>query len=202
MNEFQLFLQMGFDHILDVEAYDHILFLVALCALYELRTWKQIAILVTAFTIGHSITLALATFDLISIRFELVEFMIAATIMVTALSNVWQGRKTASLSPTWRLFDGKQSVNYLLALFFGLIHGLGFSSKIKAMLMDTGSIWKPLLAFNLGVEGGQLVVVFMILVFYLILERLLNAQHRDWNLFASGAAAGVALLLMLERVFW
>ena len=148
MSPFQAYLQLGFQHISDLTAYDHILFIVALCAIYQVQQWRHILILVTAFTLGHSITLALSTLDIIIVPTELIEFLIPVTIFLTAIFNVL--RKEGELTPI------NMRLNYVLALFFGLIHGMGFSNYLKTLLGMEESIWQPLLAFNIGLELGQL----------------------------------------------
>jgi hypothetical protein len=195
MSEFQLYFGLGKDHILDyVNGYDHILFVLALCAVYLARDWKKILILVTAFTIGHSITLALATLEIISVKTELIEFLIPLTIFTTAVSNLF--KKEESL--------GKKSIqiNYVFALFFGLIHGLGFSNYLRALLGKSHSILSPLLAFNLGLEFGQIIVVTLFLIFSYILVDWLNVQRRDWKMILSSAIAGIAFILMKDRIYF
>ena len=193
---FQTYLEMGFDHISDINAYDHILFLVALCAIYRLSEWKKILILVTAFTIGHSITLALAAFEVISFPSDMIEFLIPVTILITSLYNVFS-TTNLELEGT---FDRKISTNYVFALFFGLIHGMGFSNFLRAMIMpgQENELVPQLLAFNIGVELGQLVIVGCILALSFVVLSIFSAKQREWTLFVSGAAAGVALLLMKD----
>lgn len=193
---FQTYLEMGFDHISDIDAYDHILFLVALCAIYRLAEWKKILILVTAFTIGHSITLALAAFEIISFPSNIIEFLIPVTILITSLYNVFS---TANLELEGT-FDRKITTNYVFALFFGLIHGMGFSNFLRAMIMpgQEKELVPQLLAFNIGVELGQLLIVGCILALSFVVLSLFRAKQREWTLFVSGAAAGVALLLMKD----
>jgi hypothetical protein len=194
MSEFSLYFGLGKDHILDYKnGYDHILFVLALCAIYLVRDWKKILILVTAFTIGHSITLALATFRLISVKTELVEFLIPLTIFITAVSNLFRKEELGQSK-------GVQ-VNYVLALFFGLIHGMGFSNYLRAILGKDHSILSQLLAFNLGLEFGQIIVVAIFLGISFLLVDLLKVTRRDWKMVLSSAIAGVALILMKERLF-
>jgi len=193
---FSTYLELGFDHISDINAYDHILFLVALCAIYQLKEWKKILVLVTAFTIGHSITLALAALELVSFSKEIIEFLIPVTILITSLYNVF----TKSLDTPTTTFNQRLNVRYLFALFFGLIHGMGFSNFLRQMLMpgQEDELIPQLLAFNIGVELGQLLIVAVIMaVAYLVLS-VFKVKQRDWTLFISGAAAGVALLLMKD----
>jgi len=195
MSEFSLYFGLGKDHILDyVNGYDHILFVLALCAIYLVRDWKKILILVTAFTIGHSITLALATLNIISVNSEFIEFLIPLTIFITSFSNLF--RKEASID------HGKVQINYVFALFFGLIHGLGFSNFLRSLLGKESNIASPLLAFNLGLELGQIIVVIVFLAVSYILVDLMKVSRRDLKLVLSSAIAGVALVLLKDRVFW
>jgi len=195
MSEFSLYFGLGKDHILDyANGYDHILFVLALCAIYLVRDWKKILILVTAFTIGHSITLALATLNLISVNSEFIEFLIPLTIFITSFSNLF--RKEASID------HGRVQINYVFALFFGLIHGLGFSNFLRSLLGRESNITSPLLAFNLGLELGQIIVVTLFLAVSFILVDLMKVSRRDLKLVLSSAIAGIALVLLKDRVFW
>ena len=192
MSVFQLYFGLGMDHILDyANGYDHIIFVIALCAIYLTREWKQILILVTAFTIGHSITLALSTLRIISVNAELIEFLIPLTIFITAFSNLF--KKENSLS------NSKIQMNYLFAGFFGLIHGLGFSSYLRSILGREENILTPLFAFNLGLELGQIVIVALFMAVAFILVDLFGLNRRDWKMVISSAIAGMALVLMNEK---
>lgn len=193
MSEFLSFLQLGFDHISDLGAYDHMLFIITLCAVYRTSDWKKILILVTAFTIGHSLTLALSALDIIRVSSDLVEFLIPVTILLTSLHNV------SGFSDKLNLF-GRVNFNYLLALFFGLIHGMGFANYFRTLFGEMKNIIKPLFAFNVGIELGQLIIVAVFFGFYFLVKRLVNFEHRSWNQFVSGAGAGVALILILEQL--
>jgi len=194
---FRTFLTLGFEHISDINAYDHILFLVALCAIYRLSEWKKVLILVTAFTIGHSITLALAALNIISFSTKIVEFLIPVTILLTSLFNVWKRDKRET---SGRLFSKKINITYLLALFFGTIHGMGFSNFLRSTIMpgEEDTFLTQLFAFNVGVELGQLMIVAFILGASFLALNILKVKQREWNLFVSGAAAGVALILMMD----
>lgn len=192
MSKFQLFLEMGFNHIADIQGYDHILFILALCGVYLLGQWRQVLILVTAFTVGHSITLALATLNIVMVSSALIEFLIPLTIVLTALLNILQKRV--------QNFRRIHRAKYVTALFFGLIHGLGFSNYLRSMLGQEASIVKPLLAFNIGLELGQIAIVALILIIAQLIVRLMNAPQREWNLVISGSALGIATVLMLERL--
>ena len=195
MSDFSLYFGLGKDHILDyANGYDHILFVVALCALYVSRDWKRVLILVTAFTIGHSITLALSTFRIVNVRSELVEFLIPVTIFITAVSNLFKNEQSIGTKP--------MQANYFFALFFGLIHGLGFSNYLRAILGRDKTIITQLFAFNVRLEFGQLVIVLLFMSVCFILVDLFGVDRRDWKMVISSAIAGMALILMRETAFW
>lgn len=194
MSEFQLFFELGLDHILDIDGYDHILFVIALCAIYEVTEWKRILILVTAFTIGHSVTLAMATLKLVSLDASLIEFLIPVTIFITALINIVNRDK--ELSPK----QVKQ--NYGLALGFGLIHGMGFSNYLRSLLGKDESIVNQLFAFNVGLEVGQIIIVVVFMLLGVILRTIFSMERRDWVTIVSSAVMGVAITLMIETKFW
>ena len=193
MSEFQLYYGLGFDHILDVNGYDHILFVVALCGLYQLFDWKKVLVLVTAFTLGHSITLALATLRIISIDSELIEFLIPVTILFTAISNL--------LTKDRKIEEGKIWRNYFYAGFFGLIHGLGFSNYLRALLGQDETIIVQLFAFNIGLEVGQIIIVAIFLVIGFLFTSIIGVSRRDWKLIISAAVGGIALMLMLDTSY-
>ena len=197
---FQTYLELGFQHITDLDGYDHILFIVALCAIYTLKEWRKVAILVTAFTIGHSITLALAALEIIPIPAATIEFLIPVTIVITAVYNVTIHKMDGNASNA--TFNRRLNMNYIFALVFGLIHGLGFSNFLRSMLMpgQEDQLVMQLLAFNIGVELGQLTIVAVILFIAYMVMNPLRVKQREWNVFVSGAAAGIALIMALERI--
>lgn len=201
MSEFSAYLSLGFEHISDLGAYDHILFIVALTAVYQVRDLKKIAILVTAFTIGHSVTLALATLELFLIPTAIIEFLIPVTIALTCLYNVSTQPKETGFSLNTSRSSNFQW-NYVIALLFGLIHGMGFSNYLRMLLGQEESIVLPLLSFNIGLELGQLLIVGVILSFMVVFQKLFNVLPRSWNLFVSGGAFGISLILMSETKFW
>jgi hypothetical protein len=195
MNDFWLYFQLGKDHILDyANGYDHILFVIALCALYQLRDWKQVLVLITAFTLGHSLTLALSTLEIISVKAELIEFLIPVTIFITAVSNIFKNEDVLS--------GRAVQINYFYAAFFGLIHGLGFSNYLKAILGKSQGIVSQLFAFNIGLEFGQIIIVGIFLAACFILVDLFGVNRRDWKLVISSAVAGIALILIKDKIFW
>jgi len=194
MEQFKLYFELGAEHILDIRGYDHIMFVIALCAIYSSQDWKKILILVTAFTIGHSITLALSALEIINFRTDIIEFLIPVTIFITAFSNIV--RKQNSMKP------GYLNLNYFFGLFFGLIHGLGFSNYLKSLLGKDESIVTQLLSFNLGLELGQIIIVLVFMIIAFIFTGLFNVTRRDWNLVISSAIAGIAITMMMETKFW
>jgi len=193
MSEFKLYYGLGLEHILDINGYDHILFVIALCAIYQFSDWKKVLVLVTSFTLGHSITLALATLRIISVNAELIEFLIPVTILFTALSNLMTKEQRVSEGKIWR--------NYLYAGFFGLIHGMGFSNYLRALLGQDESIIMQLLAFNFGLEVGQIIVVAIFMIIGFLFVSVIGVNRRDWKMIISSAVAGIALILILETSY-
>jgi hypothetical protein len=197
MNEFLIYLQLGYQHITDINGYDHILFVIALCAIYRMSDWQKILYLVTAFTIGHSITLALAALELIEYSTDLIEFLIPVTIILTCFANFFHRSTESVLNP-----EKFSRIRYLFAMMFGLIHGMGFSNYLKSLLGKDESIVLQLLAFNLGLEIGQLfIVVIAITLSFLVLNGLKIKKH-SWNLILSAFVAGVAFKLMTEKWYF
>ncbi len=189
MQDFTFYFKEGWHHIISWRALDHILFVMALASIYLLKNWKQVLVLVTAFTIGHSVTLALSIFEIIKINDRLVEILIPCTIMATAVFNFLQKDYT---SKSLRL-------NYFLALFFGLIHGLGFANALRFMLAKDQSIGWSLFAFNIGLEAGQVLIVALILLIgYLAVDKFkLGRKWWVWSL--SALAFCIALKMVIER---
>jgi len=193
MNQFQHYFKLGVQHILDLNGFDHILFVIALCAIYLLRDWKKILILVLAFTLGHSVALAVAMFQWIRINIGLIEFLIPITIAVTAFVNLLKPKPSGS--------SGIQ-INYLFALIFGLIHGLGFSTYLRSLLGNQGSILEPLLAFNLGLGVGQLVIVGIFLLASSVWVGIFGVNRKEWTLVVSSIVLGMALMMIVNSKFW
>lgn len=193
MSSFELYFSLGLDHILDLNGYDHILFVIALCCVYSVQQWKGVLGMVTAFTVGHSITLALATFDIIPLDAALVEFLIPVTIVITAVSNLFTSTEEK---------PGKWKVNVYYAGFFGLIHGMGFSNYLRSLLGSEESIVLPLFAFNIALEVGQIIIVAIFLVISLILVRFLGVPSKIWKIIVSLAVVAVGVNLALDAVYW
>ncbi len=195
-SEFSVYLRLGFGHIADLGAYDHILFIVALSAGYALVHWRQLLILVTAFTVGHSVTLALATLGLVTINSALVEFLIPLTILLTGVFTLIE----TGTSPEHLELPGQaQRVKYGLALVFGLIHGLGFSTFLRAVLGEEESITLPLFAFNVGLEVGQIVILACILGISYVVTDWMRLRRTRWTIILSTATSLAALVLLAGR---
>ncbi len=194
MDTFKLYFELGMEHILDVRGYDHILFVVALTTIYQLKDWRRVLILVTAFTIGHSITLALATLQVIKFNANLIEFLIPVTIFFTAIANLL--RKKAEQSTQ------KIQLNYWLALIFGLIHGMGFSNYLRSLLGSDTTIFAQLLAFNIGLEAGQIIIVLSFMVLSFLFVDIIRVSKRDWKIAISSGVAAIATTLIIETKFW
>lgn len=189
MQDFLFYLQLGWEHIISLDALDHQLFVLALVAAYSFQDFKKVLILVTAFTIGHSITLALSVLDIVRLPSNWVEFLIPLTITLTAFDNILMKNNQKKLMKT----------NYWLALFFGLIHGMGFANTARVMISEKQSIFAPLLGFNIGLELGQIVVVSIILCVMAILVNLFKVNTRDWIMFVSSCVFALSLQMAIQR---
>ena len=192
MQEFKIWFEIGFDHIINYQALDHILFIVALTVIYNIKMIKKIIILITAFTVGHTLTLILSTLNLIQYDQKIIEFAIPLTIAITAINNI-RKRNQALL--------GGVNPNYYLALFFGLIHGLGFSNYLKALLIGD-NILLELFSFNIGVEIGQIVIVLLFLCVGFMFSKIFFSKRNEWILFVSSLILGISLLLIANAKFW
>ncbi len=191
MSNFQIYFELGFKHIANLGALDHILFMVALALRYQFTDWKKLFILVTAFTIGHCITLALAVFNVLHLPKNWIEFFIAITIIATAISNLFVKKFN---------YKGKFPPIYFFALFFGLIHGLGFASEFVAIEGNGFSAALNLLYANVGIEAAQLLVVLFTLIISFICLNIIKLNRREYLLFISGAIFGIAIEMALTRL--
>ncbi len=194
LSEFLVYLRLGFEHITDVRGYDHILFVAVLTASY-LGQWRRLFWLVTAFTVGHSVTLALATLDLLRVSPSLVELLIPITILATSLVNIWDREPTEA--PTDR--TRAAFLKYAIAVAFGLVHGMGFSNFLRAALGSEESIFVPLLAFNIGLEFGQLAIVAGLVALAAVFVRWLDLSRRAWVLTVSTICGVSALVMIVQR---
>ena len=192
MDIFKTWFMVGFDHILNVQALDHILFVLALVVIYKPNMIKQIVILITAFTIGHSITLILSALDIINYNQKVIEFAIPLTIVITSLNNILNRKK---------IITKAMGTNYIIALVFGLIHGLGFANYLKALLFQDNIILE-LFSFNVGIEAAQLIVVFIFSIISFVGSNYIFKKRENWVFFVSSAIFGISLMLTLNAKFW
>ena len=194
MDNFVFFLKEGLYHVLDWNAYDHILFLIALAVVYNFNNWKKVIWLISLFTIGHTISLILAAYKIVSVNSDWVEFLIPVTIIITAIANIIFAKSLTR--------NAKTNTNLFFALFFGLIHGLGFSGYFKMLIGSKEDKLVPLLEFALGIEVAQLIIVFMILLLGFIFQNILRFSKRDWILIVSSIVIGVVLPILKGAIFW
>ena len=195
MSEFWIYFQIGLKHVLDIHAYDHVLFLIALAIPFTFKDWKRIVLLVTLFTIGHTMALLLSVFGIIAIKVNVVELLIPITILITAVFNLFTAGKSSK----------KESINliFFITLFFGIIHGLGFSNYFKSILGgDANSKILPLSEFALGIEAAQIVVVFVVLILSYIVQTVFRFSKRDWTLVMSAFIVGVVIPLIVQSEIW
>lgn len=189
MNDFSFYFIEGWKHIISLDALDHQLFILALAVIYTFTDWKKVLILVTAFTIGHSLTLALSVFNIVRLPSNWVEFLIPVTIVLTALWNILNYKPAKNIQ-----------ANYFLALFFGLIHGLGFANSIRVMLASDQQLGRGLLGFNLGLEAGQIMMVLLILLLGKLLVDIVKIPQRIYIFVVSVLVLAFAATMAIERV--
>lgn len=195
MPDFWLYFNLGLHHVLDINGYDHVLFIIALTVPYAFKDWKNVLVLVTLFTIGHTLTLILSVYEIITIKANLIEFLIPITILVTAIYNIFKSGKTAK----------NDNINFLAftTLFFGIIHGLGFSNYFK-LIVDKNSNDKflPLMEFALGIETAQIIVVLIVLIISWAVQNFFRFSKRDWILVTCAFIAGVVVPMIIESEIW
>lgn len=190
MDNFILYFNLGWKHIISVDAFDHQLFLLALTASFTLRDFRKIVLLVTAFTVGHCMTLALSATGTVQMSAYWIEILIPATIGMMAITNF------GFISANTR----RQNVSYLLAILFGLVHGLGFANVLKSLLGREQSLFLPLFGFNIGIELGQIAVIFFLLALQTLLIRILKITSGHWAAFASGLALAGSVWMVWARI--
>ncbi len=195
MSDFWIYFNIGLRHVLDINGYDHVLFLIALTVPYTFKEWPRILILVSVFTLGHTLALLLSVFNIVTMNADLVEFLIPVTILITAIYGLLTAGKTSkSASATTAIF---------ITLFFGLIHGLGFSNYFKSILAGNPTDKLiPLLEFALGIEAAQIIVVIVVLLIGYVAQTFLRFNRRDWALIASAFVAGVVVPMIIESEIW
>lgn len=190
-----MYFNIGLRHVLDINAYDHVLFLIALVTPYAFKDWKRVLILVSLFTLGHTLSLLLSVYGIVYIKPGLVEFLIPITILVTALFHLFTAGKSGK----------NESITFvaIITLFFGIIHGLGFSNYFKTILPGTASEkLVPLLEFAVGIEAAQVVVVIIVLLLSYLVQTLFRFSKRDWTLVMSAFVIGVVLPMIVSSEIW
>lgn len=195
MSQFWLYFKVGLTHVLDIHAYDHVLFLIALMIPYAFKDWKRVFLLISLFTLGHTLSLLLSVFGVVSIKISLVEFLIPITILVTAVFHLFTAGKSSK----------NESITFvaIITLFFGIIHGLGFSNYFKTILPGKATDkLLPLLEFALGIETAQIIVVFVVLVIAYIVQTFFRFSKRDWALVMSAFIIGVVLPMIVGNEIW
>lgn len=195
MSQFWLYFKVGLTHVLDIHAYDHVLFLIALMVPYAFKDWKRIFVLVSLFTLGHTLSLLLSVFGIVSVKASLVEFLIPITILITAVFHLFTAGKSSK----------NESITFVavITLFFGIIHGLGFSNYFKTILPGKASDkLLPLLEFALGIECAQIIVVFVVLLLAYIVQTFFRFSKRDWSLVMSAFIIGVVIPMIIGSEIW
>lgn len=195
MSDFWIYLQIGLTHVLNLKGYDHLLFLAALTVPYTFKEWKKVLLLITVFTLGHTLALFLSVFKIVTIKANLVEFLIPVTILITAIFGLMTAGKPAKVDKT--------GAAVFITIFFGIIHGLGFSNYFNAILGGKpGDKLLPLLEFALGIECAQIIVVLIVLILAYIAQNFLRFSKRDWALVMSAFVIGVVLPMIVGSEIW
>ena len=195
MSEFWIYFNTGLRHVLDINAYDHVLFLIALTIPYAFKDWQRVLLLVTLFTVGHTMALLLSVYGFVQIKVNLVEFLIPITILITAVFHLFTAGKNSK----------KESISFIavVTLFFGIIHGLGFSNYFNTILPGNASAkLMPLLEFALGIETAQVIVVLIVLILSYIVQTIFRFSKRDWTLVMSAFVIGVVIPMVIESEIW
>jgi len=190
LENFWFNLHYGINHVLDINAYDHVLFLIALSVPYIFKDWKRVLILVSVFTLGHTLSLVLAAYNVVSVNGEFIEFLIPITILIVAVYNIFTAGKSAK--------EGKISVLFLSTLFFGLVHGLGFAREFKMFVGPSDNKIITLIEFALGIEIAQVIIVFIVLFLGFLLQTVFRFSKRDWMMIISSIVVGLVIPMILK----
>lgn len=193
LENFWFNVEYGINHVLDINAYDHVLFLIVLTVPYVFKDWKRVLLLVSMFTLGHTLSLVLAAYSIVTVNATVVEFLIPITILVVALFNVFTSGKGAQRE--------KVGVLFLSTLFFGLVHGLGFAREFQMLLGDTDNKLVLLLEFALGIEIAQIIIVFLVLFLGYIVQTIFRFTKRDWIMVISAIVVGLVIPMILNSDF-
>lgn len=183
--------QFGINHVLDINAYDHVLFLIVLAVPYIFKDWKRILLLVTMFTVGHMLSLVLAVFGKVRIDANLVEFLIPLSILIIAVYNVFTAGKTSK--------SQKIGVLFITTLFIGLVHGFGFARAFNMHLEEGDSKILTLLEFALGIEIAQIIIVFVVLFLGYLFQTVFRFSKRDWMMVISAIVIGLVIPMLLNN---
>lgn len=190
MSQFWLYFRLGLDHVLDWQAYDHVLFLIVMVAAYGFTSWKKVLWLVTLFTLGHTLALFLSVYGIVKVATDYVEFLIPVTILVTAIFDIATAGK--------KLRNTNYNMIYFTTIFFGVIHGLGFSSYFKMIAAGSGARFWPLVEFALGIELAQVIVVLSVMILAFICQNIFNVSKRDWILVSASIVIGIILPILQQ----
>jgi len=193
--DFWFNVQYGINHVLDINAYDHLLFLIVLTVPYLFNDWKRVFVLVSTFTLGHTLSLVLAAYNIVQINSDLIEFLIPLTILVVALFNVFTSGKSNGAN------KNKIGILFLSTLFFGLIHGLGFAREFRLMVGKAGNKLVTLIEFALGIEISQVIIVFIVLFLSYLIQTIFRFSKRDWVMVISAMVVGLVIPMILNSAF-
>ncbi|MDP5081864.1 MAG: HupE/UreJ family protein [Winogradskyella sp.] len=190
LENFWFNVKYGINHVLDINGYDHVLFLLVLAVPYMFKDWKRMLMLVSVFTLGHTLSLVLSAYNVVSVNGNLIEFLIPITILVTAIYNLFTaGKKGVST---------KIGLLFFTTLFFGLVHGLGFAREFKMFAGQSENKLELLIEFALGIEIAQAIIVFIVLFLGFLCQTIFRFSRRDWVMVLSAVVIGFVIPMIIE----
>ncbi len=195
MSQFALYYKLGIRYILDIYHVEYMLFLISLLVVFSIKDWRRVIFLLFFFILGYTITISLASFEVIKYNIDLIEYLLPLTIFFTSFSNIFKKKDNFR-------YQGNMRKNYFLALVFGTIHGFSYGTYLKELTNGSVNSWGQFTAFNIGVGSGQIVVSLSFLLLASIFLSIIGINRRDWVMVISSGIAGVALTLMFESKFW
>ncbi len=194
MQDFIFYIKMGLNHVLDLSAYDHILFLIALALPFTFKSWKKVVLLATIFTITHCLSLFLSAYQVVAINVALIEFLIPVTIFGTAIFNLIYVKYT--------MLNKRSGLHIFATAFFGLVHGFGFSNYFNMLMAEEEEKLPALLGFATGIEISQVMIVLSVLaISYLILSNV-KIKAEVFTTFSSILIILITIPMLIDTFPW
>ena len=193
LQSFLKFLELGLYHILNFDGYDHILFVIIVSVPFIFKDWKRLLILISVFTLGHTLSLILGVYDIVNLNVNVTEWLIPITIFFMAVYNILTAGKSKQRRPY---------LMYGIVLFFGLVHGLGFANAFESLVDNKENTILSILEFSIGIEIGQFIIVLVSLTLSFIFQSIFRFSNRDWVMVVSSIILGFILpLIFMSPIF-